>query len=154
MLRRFRGPKTRHDEEVQKALLEDETTELTMLRSINAIVTLAEDSHLDKEFFMKAERFINYLAERQGLTSMQAVLLSLFIEASASGNNAEFSDIADFLDCNNVQVFQYKGEVDEMVKGGLLRLVKNKMTGDSSYSIPQSLLDAMASNKAFVQELI
>lgn len=152
MLRRFRGPKTRHDEEVQKALLEDETTELTMLRSINAIVTLAEDSHLDKEFFMKAERFINYLAERQGLTSMQAVLLSLFIEASASGNNAEFSDIADFLDCNNVQVFQYKGEVDEMVKGGLLRLVKNKMTGDSSYSIPQSLLDAMASNKVFERQ--
>ena len=40
----------------------------------------------------------------QGLTKMQAVLLALFIESSASGNKSDFSDVANYLNCNNVQV--------------------------------------------------
>ena len=64
----------------------DDGQELTILSAINSIVTLAEDSELSSMFFEQADRFITYLSERQGITKMQAVLLSLFIESSASGN--------------------------------------------------------------------
>lgn len=93
----------------------DDGSELTLLSAINCIVTLAEDSELSNAFFEKAERFINYVSERQSISKMQAVLLALFIESSAAGNKSDFSDVARYLDCNNVQVLQYKGEVDDLV---------------------------------------
>ena len=127
----------------------DDGQELTMLSAINSIVTLAEDSELSTMFLEKADRFITYLSERQGITKMQAVLLSLFIESSASGNKADFSDIARYLDCNNVQVLQYKGEVDGLVKMGILRMIKNNMNGDYDYAVAPSLLESLSENEPF-----
>ena len=127
----------------------DDGQELTMLSAINSIVTLAEDSELSTMFLEKADRFITYLSERQGITKMQAVLLSLFIESSASGNKADFSDIARYLDCNNVQVLQYKGEVDGLVKMGVLRMIKNNMNGDYDYAVAPSLLESLSKNEPF-----
>ena len=86
----------------------DEKEELTLLSAVNYIVTLAEDSELSALFFEKADRFITYFSERQGITKIQAVLLALFIESSAAGNKSDLSDVAHFLNCNNVQVLQYK----------------------------------------------
>ena len=127
----------------------DENEELTLLSAINSIVTLAEDSELSASFFKKADRFVAYLSERQGLTKMQAVLLALFIESSASGNKSDFSDVANYLNCNNVQVLQYKSEVDELVKKGMLRMMKNNMTGGVDYAVVQGFLDNLAKNETF-----
>ena len=52
----------------------DENEELTMLSAVDLIVTLAEDSELSSLFFEKADRFITFLSERQGITKIQAVL--------------------------------------------------------------------------------
>ena len=127
----------------------DDGSELTLLSAINCIVTLAEDSELSNAFFEKADRFIRYVSERQGITNMQTVLLSLFIESSAAGNKSDFADIARYLDCNNVQVLQYKGEVDGLVKKGLLRMIRNNMNGDYDYAVAPSLLESLSNNEPF-----
>lgn len=127
----------------------DDGQELTMLSAINTIVTLAEDSELNTMFFEQADRFITYLSERQGISKMQAVLLSLFIESSASGNKSDFSDIARYLDCNNVQVLQYKGEVDGLVKMGILRRLRNNMNGEFDYAVAPTLLESLSKNEPY-----
>ena len=127
----------------------DDGSELTLLSAINSIVTLAEDSELSNAFFEKAERFINYVSERQSISKMQAVLLALFIESSAAGNKSDFSDVARYLDCNNVQVLQYKGEVDDLVRKGLLRMIRNNMNNDYDYAVAPSLLDSLSRNEPF-----
>ena len=127
----------------------DDNEELTLLSSVNIIVTLAEDSELSSLFFEKADRFITYLSERQGITKMQAVLLSLFIESSAAGNKSDFSDVARYLDCNSVQVLQYKGEVDDLVRKGMLRMIRNNMNGSYDYAVTQSFLESLAKNEPF-----
>lgn len=127
----------------------DDGQELTMLSAINTIVTLAEDSELNTMFFEQADRFITYLSERQGISKMQAVLLSLFIESSASGNKSDFSDIARYLDCNNVQVLQYKGEVDGLVKMGILRRLRNNMNGEFDYAVTPTLLESLSKNEPY-----
>lgn len=126
----------------------DENVELTLLSAINYIVTLAEDSGLSDSFFEKADRFITHLSERQGITKMQAVLLALFIESSAAGNKSDFSDVARYLDCTNVKVLQYKGEVDELVKKGMLRMIRN-MSGSFDYAVSKAFLDNLAKNEPF-----
>ena len=127
----------------------DDNEELTLLSSVNIIVTLAEDSELSSLFFEKADRFITYLSERQGITKMQAVLLSLFIESSAAGNKSDFSDVARYLDCNSVQVLQYKGEVDDLVRKGMLRMIRNNMNCSYDYAVSQALLESLAKNEPF-----
>jgi len=136
------------DMDMQPDFVDDEQ-ELTMLSAINSIVTLAEDSEFSTSFFEKADRFINYLSERQGITKMQAVLLSLFIESSAAGNKADFSDIARYLGCKNVQVLQYKGEVDGLVKMGILRMIKNNICGDYDYAVAPALLESLSKNEPY-----
>ena len=130
----------------------DDGSEPTLLSAINCIVTLAEDSALSNAFFEKAERFINYVSERQSITRMQAVLLALFIESSAAGNKSDFSDLASYLDCKNVQVLQYKGEVDGLVRKGLLRMIRNNMNGDYDYAVAPSLLDSLSRNEPFLRK--
>ena len=127
----------------------DDGEELTLLTAINSIVTLAEDSQLSDAFLEKADRFITYLSERQDVTKIQAVLLALFIESSAAGNKSDFSDVARYLDCNNVQVLQYKGEVDELVRKGMLRMIKNNMNNSYDYAVTQGFLENLAKNEPY-----
>ena len=119
----------------------DDGEELTLLSAINSIVTLAEDSELSTAFFEKADRFISYISERQDITNMQAVMLALFIESSAAGNKSDFSDVARYLNCNNVQVLQYKGEVDGLVQKGMLRKIKNNMKCSYDYAVSQGIIE-------------
>ena len=127
----------------------DENEELTLLKATNNVVTLAEDSQLNTSFFKEADRFITYLSERQDITKIQAVMLALFIESSAAGNRSDFSDLARFLDCNSVQVLQYKREVDGLVKKGMLRMIKKSSSGNCSYVVSQIFLDNLAKNEPF-----
>ena len=139
---------TEMDEEFTPDFIDD-NEELNLLSAINCIVTLAEDSELSTLFFEKADRFITYLSERQGITKNQAVLLSLFIESSAAGNKSDFSDVARYLNCNNVQVLQYKGEVDDLVRKGMLRMIRNNINGSFDYAIAQGVLESLAKNEPF-----
>ena len=127
----------------------DEKEELTLLSAVNYIVTLAEDSELSALFFEKADRFITYFSERQGITKIQAVLLALFIESSAAGNKSDLSDVAHFLNCNNVQVLQYKSEVDDLVRKGMLRMIKNSMNRSYDFAITQGFMENLAKNEPY-----
>ena len=127
----------------------DDGEELTLLSAINSIVTLAEDSELSTAFFEKADRFISYISERQDITNMQAVMLALFIESSAAGNKSDFSDVARYLNCNNVQVLQYKGEVDGLVQKGMLRKIKNSMNGSYDYAVSQGIIENYSKDEPY-----
>lgn len=127
----------------------DDGEELTLLSAINSIVTLAEDSELSTAFFEKADRFISYISERQDISNMQAVMLALFIESSAAGNKSDFSDVARYLNCNNVQVLQYKGEVDGLVQKGMLRKIKNSMNGSYDYAVSQGIIENYSKDEPY-----
>ena len=152
MQKPLRRLKIQEQAEMEQELMrncQDEDAELTLLSAISRIVSLAEDSELSKDFFDRADKVITYLAERQEITRIQAVMLSLFVESSAAGNKSDFSDVARYLNCNNVQVLQYKGEVDELVKKGMLRMIKNNMGVGYDYAVSQTFLDCMSKNEPF-----
>lgn len=138
----------RSETKTMKDLLEG-NAKLTLLSAVNAIVTLAEDSKLNSTFFQQADRFVTFLSEKQGVTKIQAVMLALFIESSAAGDKSDFSEIARYVDCNNVQVLQYKGDVDDLVRKGVLRMIKNHIMGDCGYAVYPGLLESFAKDEAF-----
>ena len=119
-----------------------------MMSAVSGIVDLAENSQLSKAFFGLADEFINHLSERQGITRIQSVMLSLFIEMGAFGKHNDFDDVTNYLDCNNVQVLQYTNEVNDLVRRGMLRKTKG-MNGDYNYTVAPALLDSFTNNQPY-----
>ncbi len=48
---------------------------LTMLEAIEKIVDMAENSKLGENFLKKAEPYADFIAEKQGITQMQAIFI-------------------------------------------------------------------------------
>ena len=70
--------------------------ELDLLQAVEEIVELAKDSHLSKDFFRKADKYIKYLSEVLDLTKEQSVMMSLFIDNSED-SSISISDFGTFL---------------------------------------------------------
>ena len=118
-----------------------ETQNLTELKSMTAIeliekiVKLAEKSQLTQAFFNKVTPYLQPLASKQGISEMQALFLSLFVERSVSSRDTDFSDIARILDCRTISLLKYRPLLDELVKFHFLRMETN--FGDNiNYAVP------------------
>ena len=86
---------------------------LTILKPQNSFFSI---------FYVPLRPLNNLLVETQGFSEIQSVIVSLIAEATASGNKASLADMADFVDCNGIQIMQYQSEIEELVdKGVLLR---------------------------------
>ena len=144
--RRFRGNKKAEQlDPVQEV-------QLTMLMSINKIIELVEDSKLSMGFYDKAAPYINLLVETQGFSKIQSVMVSLIAEATASGNKASLADIADFVDCNGIQIMQYQAEIEELVGKGILLRTFHEFDDTVTYNLTTEFMKALAKDETFVRE--
>ena len=126
-----------------------ECGELTLLSASNSILELAEDSELSEEFFKAADKFITYLSNRQSISAMQAVMLTLFLETSALDNRINVSDVAGYLRCRNLKVLQYQEEIDGLVEKGLLLRHQRSMDNSVSYVVPRAVMSAFKKNQPY-----
>ncbi len=125
---------------------------ITLLDAVNGILVIAEDSELSDEFFEMARFYLKYMTEKLNISQIQAVMLSLFIETSASGGSSSLSDVADFLDCRNVRVLMYESEVKELVKRGMLRQTQRSYDNTIQYSVPERMMEAIKKDEPFKQK--
>ena len=123
-----------------------------MLMSINKIIELVEDSKLSMGFYDKAAPYINLLVETQGFSKIQSVMVSLIAEATASGNKASLADIADFVDCNGIQIMQYQAEIEELVGKGILLRTFHEFDDTVTYNLTTEFMKALAKDETFVRE--
>ena len=151
MIQKFRlaEPKMKDDGMKPRAKeLVKENKELTLLKAINCILELAEDSELSKVFWEASHVFTDYVAERMKISPVQSVLMSLFIESGSTGHSASIANIARYTSCRNVKIMQYQQEVDDLVKRGFVRLSQKNYHQEKIYVIPSALLDALNRNEA------
>ncbi len=124
-------------------------TKMTLLSAITNIIDLAEDSELREDFFVSAEKYTKYLSKREGISVVQAVLLSLLIEECFSGGYAKISDLSRFLSCRTTRVLEYHAELENLVDKGFLYQGKRNHDSNSVYYIPERVIDALNNNKPF-----
>ena len=134
-----------------------ETQNLTELKSITAIeliekiVKLADNCQLTQAFFKKVTPYLQSLASKQGISEMQALFLSLFVERSVSSRDTDFSDIARILDCRTISLLKYRPILDELVKFHFLRMETN--FGDNiNYAVPGKVIEALTNDTKYVRE--
>ena len=126
-----------------------ENRPMTLLKAVNCILDLAEDSEMSEEFWVASKPFANYVAQRMKISSTQAVLLALLVEAGSVGRTGAISDIARYTNCRNVKMLQYHHDLEELVEKGCLRKTKKGFNKETNYIIPTALIDAMNKNEAY-----
>ena len=131
--------------------LAEQNQSLTILSAIDCIIELAEDSRLCEEFMTWVNRYASYLANRQNITKIQAILFSLFVEASATGDRTSLSEIANYLGCSNIKVLKYLHEIDGLVKKGLLIQYNKEGKEGNFYTLPVGLFVPMIDDQPYCQ---
>ena len=122
---------------------------MSLLTAINCIVELADGEGMSEEFMKAVEEYVGVLAKRQGLNAVQAVLFAILVEKSASDNSTEVSDIARFLNINNVKMLHHRHCLDELIKMGLLRKSKNRHFNRVEYNVPSEVIDCLVEDRPY-----
>ena len=135
----------------QETLNLTEIKSMTAIELVEKIVKLAEDSQLTQAFFNKVTPYLQPLASKQGISEMQALFLSLFVERSVSNRDTDISDIARILDCRTISLLKYRPMLDELVKFHFLRM-ENSFCDKINYAVPGKVIEALANDNKYVRE--
>ena len=120
--------------------------ELDLLQAVEEIVELAKDSHLSKDFFRKADKYIKYLSEALDLTKEQSVMMSLFIDNSED-SSISISDFGTFLGCRTTRIIRFMNDIDVLEKRGLIICCRDRR--GRSYRVPMKVIEAFQHNELY-----
>ena len=145
IMRKFRNP----NQESKPIYTDYEEIDkhLTMLNAMEGLVSMAEETGLNKTFFDKAKKYIDYIVDKQNINATQAVMLALIMEKSYGDRRVEMSDLALFLECRNIKIIQYQVDVNELVKMGMVIYCSSGY--DEGYIIAPEALKAFKNDEAF-----
>ena len=128
-----------------------EISKLTVLEAIEKIVVLANDCKLSDSFFKESTPYLQVVADKQNISSMQALFLSLFLERSTCSHKTDLSDIANILDCRAVSILKYQSLIDDLIRKRFLRMSQN-FNDEISYFVPKKVIMAISQNKKYERE--
>ena len=124
---------------------------MNALEAIEQVVKLADDCQLSQSFFKKATPYLQLLAAKQGISEMQALFLSLFVERSMSCYDTNISDIASILDCRSITILKYRPLLDELTQLHFLRM-ESSHSGRVNYYVPGKVIEALTKDVKFERE--
>ena len=128
-----------------------EISKLTVLEAIEKIVVLANDCKLSDSFFKESTPYLQVVADKQGISNIQALFLSLFLERSTCSRKTDLSDIAEILDCRAVSILKYQSMLDDLVRKHFIRMAHN-YNDEISYFVPKKVIMTISQNKKFERE--
>ena len=127
-----------------------EPKRLNLLTAIEQIVELSEGSNLSEEFYVKARRYVRYVAKKLSLTPVQAVLFSLFVDKS-DDSCIRISDFATHLRCRTVRIIRYMSDIDVLEKRKLVICCRQRR--EKTYRISMPVIEALKENRCYEPQL-
>jgi hypothetical protein len=122
--------------------------DMDILDHIEKIVEISTKQGMDKCLSM-GKRHLDYVAGKLGISPLQAVLFSHFMERS-NDSQIQISEIAESIKCSKVRIIKYINECEELEKKKLIRCSRD---GDSiSYRIPREVRDSLRKFSEFKPE--
>lgn len=132
---------------IKRHIKTTEPKRLNLLSAMEQIVEMSEDSNLSEEFLERAERYIKYVSKKMKLTSIQAILLSIFIDKN-DDSNIMLSEIASYLGCRNVRMIRYLPDIDVLIKRKFI--IENNCNRNISYRLQHKVVEAIKKNEPYV----
>lgn len=128
-----------------------EICKLTALEAIEKIVILANDCKLSDTFLKEVTPYLQVVADKQGISNIQALFLSLFLERSTCSRKTDLSDIAEILDCRAVSILKYQSMLDDLVRKHFIRMAHN-FNDEISYFVPKKVIMTISQDKKYERE--
>ena len=97
------------------------------------------------------EKIVIVVADKQDISNMQALFLSLFLERSTCSHKTDLSDIANILDCRAVSILKYQPLLDDLVRKHFIRMAQN-YHDEISYFVPKKVIMAISQNMKYERE--
>lgn len=122
---------------------------LTLLGAMHSLFSASRNSQLDPDRYnyeSNLEDELNYLTSRIGISNDEAVLMSVLCEKGAN-QKVSLYNIGQYLGCGNIEILQFKPDIDTLVKKGLV--VENEV---NSFFIPLEVQQAFSRNKVWSGE--
>lgn len=119
----------------------------SVLEAFEYIVELASASNLDDGFFEKAAMHVEYASDKLGLSPMQTVLLSIFIDRSED-NRISLSEIAQYVGCRTTRILRLTDDIEVLESKRYVRASRNRKT--MTYRVPGAAVKALRENRPYV----
>lgn len=119
---------------------------MTQFEAIEYVVRNAENSELGSKFFEHVAPCLQKIAEKQNLTTDQALMLCLMMNFCDT-SNIRLGNLAQHTGLSTVYLLKYLNDIDELVKRGFLK--RSNRGNTESYAISLEVISALKQNKAF-----
>ncbi len=133
-------------EKENKTKKKNAQSELTLLKSIEAIVKEARDSMMNDKFMKKCEKEIDLVAHSYGITRQQAVLFCVTLECGPGHVN--FYELSRYLNMSNVMSLSFGADIQAMTK---IRLLRYSDRDCDSFGVPEAVIGGLRENKAIIR---
>ena len=115
--------------------------DMDILDHFEKIVELSQKQGIDKCVSEKTgKKHFKYVTGKLGISPIQAVLFSHFLERSAD-SHIRISEIAESIKCSKIRIIKYINECDELEKKKLIRCSRDN--GSISYRVPCDVRDSL-----------
>lgn len=118
-----------------------------ILEAFEYIVDLAKDSNLTSDFYHKASTYIKYASQKLKLSTLQTVLLALFVDRSED-NSIRMSEIASDIGCRTTKMLRLSSEIDALEEKHYLRASRSRNC--ISYRVPVEVLKTLSKNQPYI----
>lgn len=121
---------------------------ITLLEAMEAVAEAADKSGLTTEFLKYVAPYTKLIGERLGMSPIQAVLLSVFVDR-CDDNDIRISELASFFGIRPARMLRLENEIKVLERMHYVRSRHNR--GSYSYRIPIEVTDALKENRPYTQ---
>ncbi|MCL2186613.1 MAG: ATP-binding protein [Treponema sp.] len=119
-----------------------------ILDHLEKIIEISQKYGIEK-CLVKAKKHLDYVTDKLGISPIQALLFSHFMERS-DDNNIYVSEIASSIKCSKLKIIKYINDCDELEKK---RLIRCKRENDNiSFRVPRDVCDSLRKFNEFRPE--
>jgi len=127
---------------------DDSSREMTILDHIDKIVEISNKYGIEKSF-TKGKTHFDYVTAKLGISPLQALIFSQFLERS-NENNIQISEIAKSLKCSIVKIIKYMNECEALEKKKLIRCSRGEH--GTSYRISREVRESLQKKNDIIFE--
>ncbi len=122
---------------------------MNLLTAMEQIIILSEASQLSSSFFDAAAKEIKYVSKKLGLTPIQSVLMSLFVD-NYNDNRIDHHDLCSHLKCRSITIMRHEEDFIELEKRELIRCRRDGSC--ITFRVPPEVIAAFKKNEPYVPQ--
>ena len=111
-----------------------------LLKNIEQIIELSENSELSDEFFDQAKPYINFVKDKLQLTDMAALFFAVFVENNDTGYSS-VKKLSNHFKCRKIHIMRYGESFLELERRRLIRCKRSD--NEIGYRIPAEVIYAL-----------